>query len=227
MQEILDEISRCKGWNNCWGVASPCPIVLRAQGKMNVMVITEQRPQQKEHIKLEDELAEKKQNPKSHRSNVIDFIDKLFNHEFLNDFDEKEKKFKKFYWTHFIKCPGNIRKSDKKRNLQACANKWLSKEIKALDPRLIVAFGAYPGKWILKEASPISEDSQWIEWIWKNEIVNVARGTWITPMVKLGGKERALILMFHPSGQNTLGRKINENMAKFLGQSADLTSILS
>jgi len=147
MHKIFAEILGCKGRDNCWGVATrPSPVLLRTTGKVSVMVITEQRPTQKEkETKLEDELKRVKEDRLS-PSNVINSINSLFSRKFLNDFDAKEKVFRKFYWTHFIKCPGNLRESRRKSDLDACSGYWLPKEIRTLDPQLIVSFGAYAGK---------------------------------------------------------------------------------
>jgi len=47
------------------------------------------------------------------------------------------------------------------------------------------------------------------------------------PKAKLEGKERKIVLMFHPSGQNALGRKINEKIEALVKKSEELTKIFS
>jgi hypothetical protein len=43
------------------------------------------------------------------RIGIIPKINMLFDGKFLDDFDAEGMSFNKYYWTHFIKCPGNVR----------------------------------------------------------------------------------------------------------------------
>jgi len=93
---------------------------------------------------------------------IVPLMDEMFGGEFLKDFNPEDAHypFRKFYWTHFIKCPGNIRmkKSQMKEtsflegrlSVNACANKHLCKEVKALRPRLIVCMGGTGWKMVSK-----------------------------------------------------------------------------
>jgi len=61
---------------------------------------------------------------------IIPKMNEFFKGSFLQDFDTEKLAFKKFYWTHCIKCPGNIRKRKHEgTSLEACAEKHLLKEI--------------------------------------------------------------------------------------------------
>jgi uracil-DNA glycosylase len=88
------------------------------------------------------------------RIGIIPKIDDLFHGKFLEDFDAEHMSFSRFYWTHYIKCPGNLRNQKFKLrglNLDVCADTFLLKEVDVLRPELIVCMGEHASTWIFEE----------------------------------------------------------------------------
>ena len=211
MLGIFSVIRACKGVKEknrvCWGLKADCikPVVLPcSEPRPEVMVVTEQP-----NIPIEEpnpyrymlEYLEKCQ--KRGRDGTAPIIDEMFGGGFLRDCNPKDIRhpFRKLYWTHFIKCPGNIRQRRKfpeKRylNKNACADRHLCKEIEELKPRLIICMGSLAGKWFLRriergirgfesryewfaklfESSKEKSASEvWMEAIWR-ELEMVAKG---------------------------------------------------
>ncbi|MEM3565190.1 MAG: hypothetical protein QXR19_18320, partial [Candidatus Jordarchaeaceae archaeon] len=184
MVTLFDEIGRCVGEVSCWGGKNPKfrrPVVLPCKQKPDVMIVTEQMNVRKEwrknpevipaawdpSIELLSVIKEVKEDKRRKDSGIIPKIDELFNGRFLEDFDTENMSFRKFYWTHFIKCPGNLRNSNFGRNapkLNICADKLLLKEIKVLNPQVIVSMGGHASTWILRKTGYPHE---WIDMLWE------------------------------------------------------------
>jgi len=132
-----------------------------------------------------------------------------------------------YYWTHFIKCPGNLR-GEKGFEEEACAECWLTKEMRTLRPELVVTFGARASSWFLKKTEKITD---WRE-LYLREIVRVAEGEisgkdLIERMWSISEKMNfhdegsdkfsyKLCVFAHPSGKNALGHFFNEKIFEAL-----------
>jgi len=174
------------------------------------MLITEQRPLSSREISpdwnptesLLDDIAERKKEKKG-RDTILS-IDKILYGKFLEDFDENERAFRRFYWTHFIKCPGDLRnKKDFERsglNPDACANQFLTEEISVLQPRLILTMGKHCSSWILRKAG---YPHKWTERV-KEELKSVFSREMKIPIVTIGDLSSKLVVFPHPSGKNPL-----------------------
>ena len=215
----------------CWGAFTGClrPVAVPVAGLPDVMVVTEQVNLWKKEWRenkpsipknMSEELIKSMVEVKRGRwrRGVIPRIDEVFSGRFLGDFDENRKCFNRFYWTHFIKCPGNVRKPVKEKEKEecekldenACADKFLVKEISVLRPKVIVAMGAYASKWILCKAD---YKGDWREKLW-SEIEKVARGDTDIPESKIEGCDHRakIIVLMHPSGANTWAKFINNKL---------------
>ena len=179
-EELFNQIKRCEGEQGCFGFKdkNPRPVVLPNYGKPSAMIITEQPgkklvddidenrekiqeklgkcfpiPPNKEKIKNADrdmwsELCWARFACQEIKAKVPEKLRKFFGEEFQLSLEEKKGK---FYWTHYIKCPGWIRENSRV-DKDACANKYLRLEILTLKPELIIAFGALPSQWLLKKS---------------------------------------------------------------------------
>lgn len=208
--ERMEEISYCRGVANCWGTNNPrCrkPVVVPYAGQPEIMLITEQmlppdRLPRDPTAYLLDTIRRHKE--KRARKDTISSIDGILYGKFLQDFDESAGRFKRFYWTHFLKCPGNLRDGGKfnlvRLDLNACADRFLGDEIRILQPRLILTMGKYPSSWILKR---VNYPKEWTDWI-REELKSVFRGQMEIPTVRFGDLETKVVVMAHPSGQNPL-----------------------
>jgi len=201
---VYDEIRGCKGSDRCYGLAvGPVkPIVFDFPTRPHALVVTEQ-PSEGRSI----EEFTKGMNEENLRG-VPAALDALFEGKFYRAIKKKE-----LYWTHFIKCPGTIRKrkeeretgpsglrtEDQKLNIDACAEHFLRREIEELRPQLIVAVGSKASQFILD----ISESKiDWMEQLWKEIEAVASEHTWNFQPPTIGGA-KALVFM-HPSGSNPL-----------------------
>jgi uracil-DNA glycosylase family 4 len=160
-------------------------------------------------------LKEIKENKKG--VTIIPKIDELFDKEFLKDFDVQEMSFRNFYWTHFIKCPGNLRNRAFERrglNLEICAEIFLTKEIRVLRPKAIVCMGKHASSWILKKTG---YKHRWTEMLWE-EIEWIIKNKKQVPEREIAGcnyKARIIVLP-HPSGANPLATLLNQKLRNLL-----------
>ena len=222
---LFEDIRKCRGVDYCWGALNPeylRPVVVPVCGLPNVMVVTEQvnlwRKEWRENksslpADMSEELIKSIVEVKCGRwrRGVIPEIDRLFSGRFLGDFDEDKRCFNRFYWTHFIKCPGNVRlRRLRKLNMDACADRFLLEEIRVLRPKVIVAMGANASRWILRRAG---YKMDWREKLW-SEVEQVVRGDTIIPESEIEGcNHRAkIIVLMHPSRANALARFINSKL---------------
>jgi len=189
------------------------------------MVVTEQpnlkREETTRHWNPTELLIDYLKETKRWRSaEVANRIDQMFEGAFLEDFDEESGSFNEFYWTHFIKCPGKIR-SRKEFNTRglladACADRWLLKEISQLKPKLIVSFGSKVSTWILPK---IDYREKWTEQIWEEFRWIIERRS--VPYANIGGLKAKLIVALHPSGANPLAITFNEKIGNLVKATFD------
>lgn len=238
-------IKKCEGTDNCFGMIRPppLPVVLPNYGQAEIMVITEQPgPKLLEEIGEIEKMSEKEieklvaqdknrwekmflsrfkhlfAEGKKVPGSLKRFLGKEFSEDVINGSG-------KYYWTHYIKCHGQIRKKGiNERNKNACAEKHLIKEILTLKPDLILTFGSSSSKWLLKKSNEYKK-SDWREHFW-NEIVAVINAKNKGGMeeenltiklqktskpVTISGKdiydkdskhETRVLVFYHPSGAN-------------------------
>ncbi len=117
---LFEDIERCSKADRCWGqLENSCaygPVVVPCSSKQpKVMIITEQpnltRPNNTKHWNPSAKMIEhliKAQ--KGKRSGIAPKINDMLRGELLSDFDKRHGRFNDFYWTHFIKCPGQLRR---------------------------------------------------------------------------------------------------------------------
>ena len=209
--EFFEAIRNCKGNERCWGMINPPPhpVVVPCLCKPDIMLVTEQRPETKDKNLIEELIEQKQTNT---RKGIIPALEDFFNSlgGFLSNLDEEQRGFRRIYWTHFIKCPGEIRKKRTNVDLQACAKKWLIKELTELKPKIVVTMGANASKWFLEQAN---YKIDWREQIWKEFEAIIQK----KPLLKssINGNEFLLIVAPHPSGVNPL-RWFNEKLAILL-----------
>lgn len=200
MGNLTKEIENCKGIDNCYRqkIDGGSPIVFKMKpDSMKIMVITEQPRRErltKEGLK---EAFDWGLIPKR--------LVELLGPEFR---ENVEKETGKFYWTHFIKCPGNIRiKGVNKKSIDVCADAYLEREINYIDPSLIICIGSKCGSWFLKKYKLPYE--KWLDCVY-NEI---SQGRPIE--VIMNGKKTKVLFLIHPSERSGVGwyidRKIFED----------------
>jgi len=210
-REIFDRIRNCKGIDNCPGKSSPYPIVLRNYGQVEIMVITEQPNKTVREIP-ESEISERLAMSTS-RKYASGELRKYLGDEFTNSIRHGCGK---YYWTHLIKCPGQIRekRENEKVDEEVCANTYLLEEIFVLKPKLILSFGDHPSGWILRHSSL---DKNWQDYVKEEEnrakkgdfkaremearLYEIAKETCIK--AEDGRKyETKVCFFYHPSGRN-------------------------
>lgn len=185
---------------------------VRKEWKKNPGVIPEDWNASTELLSLIKEVKEGKK-----RTGIIHKIDELFNGRFLEDFDAENMSFHKFYWTHFIKCPGNLRDKNFKRHklkLDICAEMFLLKEIQVLRPQVIVCMGEHASAWILRKTGYPHE---WTDMLWE-EAERVIRKEHRIPereIVECNCKAKIIVLP-HPSGINPLATLLNKKLKSLL-----------
>ncbi|MEO0262530.1 MAG: hypothetical protein ABIM62_02285 [candidate division WOR-3 bacterium] len=216
MNKIFNKIEKCEGAKsvnknkeekNCYGLSYGLkeeikPVVLKVKSeKIKTMVITEQpyKGVSKNTKSTSDIHWEKK--------NSIPWkLKELLGAEFKESIENGDGR---FYWTHFIKCPGNFRKGRKgKIYREGCADKFLEEEIKELQPDHIISVGALGSSWLIKKYKDKNKD--WREYLWQ-QIVDKK-----TVKIKINGKEIPVIFLPHPSGNNPLGWFIAQKLKDFI-----------
>jgi len=198
---------------DCWGSKNPScmkPVIVPNVGKPQIMLVTEQMAApchiSKDWNPNEDLIRTIRdcKNGKVDRYTIPNINRTLYG-RFLQDFDDRKCAFSKFYWTHFIKCPGDLRNKKKRFNVKgldydACANAFLTDEIRAFRPGLIITMGKYAGDWVLRKANYPAE---WIDFV-KDELRSVFSSRKQIPTVTIENITTRLVAMPHPSGQNPL-----------------------
>jgi len=229
---LFEEIKRCTGIDGCWGYKNPrCrkPVILPCKQHPKFMVISEQMNlREKEWKRKPENIPENWDSSKEmlnlirdtkergRRIGIIPKIDELFDGKFLEDFDTGSMSFNEFYWTHFIKCPGNLRnRSFEHRGLvlNVCADTFLLKEIQILRPEVIVCLGEYASTWILRKTG---YDRKWTDMLWEEIEWVISREKYI-PERRIGYDHKAkIIVMPHPSGKNPWATVLNKKLKYLL-----------
>jgi len=241
MNELLEMISGCEGSEkkDCWGCAMKDaghsmfskPTVVKCFGRPKTMVITEQPNVSPKKIA---ELG-KDWNPS--RLFIDEFnkelqarhpffrkMDKIFSGRLSSDFDRNSQAFHSIYWTHFVKCSGQLRywkeyTVKNKPRFNACADKFLFDELRTLRPELIVAVGGLAATWILKKVSDERLRSlNWREIIWK-ELEQVILKKKEPLEIEMDDLKFRLFVAFHPSGNNSVGIWINDKLKELVRES--------
>jgi len=230
---LFDEIKHCSGKKNCWGEKNPkCrkPVILPCKGQPDVMIVTEQMNLHKKEWKKAPEIVPEdwdsskelldfiqKVKEGKRKIGIIPKINELFNGRFLEDFDTENMSFGKFYWTHFIKCPGNLRNRNFERyalDLNICAESFLPKEIKVLLPEIIVCMGEHASTWILKKTG---YNHEWTNMLWE-EVERFIRNEKQIPERKIEecNHKAKIVVLPHPSGINPLATLLNKKLKNLL-----------
>ena len=110
-----------------------------------------------------------------------------------------------YYWTHYIKCPGEFRK-EKRRGiaLDACAEHHLQQEILYLKPSLIISVGSMVNRWIVKKGG-LTVD--WREFIIRELRQNHGIDLTLNLRTEFGSKilDTRVLFLIHPSERSGLG----------------------
>jgi uracil-DNA glycosylase len=227
MITLFEEIRCCGGKEGCWGKKNPgCrkPVVIPCKRRPNVMIITEQMNiHEKEWRKNPENIPRDWDSSKEllnvirqtkeggRRIGIIPKINMLFDGKFLDDFDVEDMSFNKYYWTHFIKCPGNVRSLNFERRglaLNICAETFLLKEIRFFRPEVIVSMGGLASKWVLEKTEYKNE---WTDMLWE-ELEWVIKGERQIPEREIPecNHRAKIIVLPHPSGINPLATLLNK-----------------
>jgi len=229
---LFHEIKHCAGKENCWGKKNPkCqrPVVLPCKQQPEIMIVTEQMnlPEKKwkkdpreipeDWNSSENLLNIIKDNKGGKKSGIVPRINELFHGKFLKDFENNEMSFREFYWTHFIKCAGNLRSGVfelKGLDKNICADTFLSKEIRVLRPKVIVCMGEHASTWILKKAK---YGAKWTDLLWEEveQIVRNEKQIAEREIAECGHKAEIIVLP-HPSGINPLATLLNKKLKNLL-----------
>lgn len=127
------------------------------------------------------------------------------------------------YWTHLIKCPlndGSTRKKDG-FDINACAEKFLLREIEALRPKLVIVFGSKARNFLFNEIKVNKNESLIKRQI---DILNrMCRSEMkaqeiLSELPEL--KEGKILFLAHPSGKNPLSL-LNESFKELLNKLLD------
>ncbi|MDL1957347.1 MAG: hypothetical protein LWW95_09955, partial [Candidatus Desulfofervidus auxilii] len=100
------------------------------------------------------------------------------------------------------KCPGNFRRKRRKFNVNACADKYLRREIEVLKPSLIICVGGMASSWILRNYEdslhPTLRVKDWRERLWLQILGNITS-------IQIGGWTAKIVFLFHPSERSGIG----------------------
>ncbi len=206
---LFDEIRDCWGKDDCFGRIAEVmkPIVFYADPNVvKVMVITEQpRGDRVNKETLKKALDE------APRGGVPQRLKQLLGNKF---YESVESESGAFYWTRYIKCPGNFRglrktkgKKITNKDLDVCANEHLKREIEYLKLSLIVSVGSKCGAWILKTfKDSLSYDSDWREHLWRQ--ISMEEVT----KIRVDGEEVQVFFLIHPSERSGIGWFIDRKL---------------
>jgi uracil-DNA glycosylase len=204
MGELSEEILACKGYDNCFGKAAGeiKPIVFRMDPTMRIMVITEQpragRRKESRRKEPKEALKEAFQVKKS----VPYRLKHLLGDSFQTSVESESGI---FYWTHYIKCPGEFRRI--KCKMDACADAHLQREIEFIKPSLIICVGGRSSSWLLNKFYRNEKD--WREVLWRQIFGNILE-------IKLADSVTKLFFLFHPSERSGIGWFIDQKLKNSL-----------
>jgi uracil-DNA glycosylase len=192
MGELFEEISSCKGYGNCYGKAAGKinPIVFRMDPTMRIMVITEQPRAGRSKESLKEAFQVKKSVPYR--------LKHLFGDSFQTSVESESGI---FYWTHYIKCPGEFRRI--KCKMDACADAHLEREIEFIKPSLIICVGGRSSSWVLNKFYRSEKD--WREVLWRQISGNITE-------IRLYDSITKLFFLFHPSERSGIGWFIDQKL---------------
>ena len=120
----------------------------------------------------------------------------------------------RFYWTHFIKCPGNFRHNRKGLNISACANRHLLNEVNELKPSLLISVGGQCSHWLLRLAGS--------NYDWRSCVLDELSKGRIRELDICTLKLRTIFLI-HPAERSGLGWHIDKRIGDLIrGEIASL-----
>ena len=219
LNNLIQEIKNCNGNDACFGRINDriFPKVVYDEcidfSNCKVVVITE-RP-----LRNEDLIQKVKKKNFRARSTPYKLND-LFCGRFYDGILNGE-----IYWTHFIKCP--VENGDSTRKMKdfvknACAEKFLLRDIETLRPRLVIVFGSKARDFLLKKTK-----------VGKNRDSLIKRQIGILNRMCRGEmkvheilrelpefKEVRVLFLYHPSGRNKLNL-VNECFKEMLNRLLD------
>jgi uracil-DNA glycosylase len=210
MSSLLKGIENCKGIDGCFGKVSGSinPIAFSVKRKpVIVMVVTEQ-PAEGRWAKddLKSALLSGRKNRLTQR------LRDLLGEEFVTSIQKEDGI---FYWTHFIKCPGNFRDHRKGLTVTACADTHLFNEIITFKPKLLISVGGRCGEWLLNLAA-IKAD-------WRDCVLDeVCKGR--IRELDIGVLKVRTIFLIHPAERSGLGWYIDGKLKNLIQN--ELTTLL-
>ncbi len=123
-----------------------------------------------------------------------------------------------YYWTHYIKCPGEFRK-ERRRGLvlDACADYHLQREIMHLKPSLIISVGSMVNRWIVKRAGLVMD---WREFIVRELRQNQGIDLTLNLRMESGTEvlDTLVLFLIHPSERSGLGWFFDKQLKPLIKQ---------
>ena len=215
MNNPFNDIKNCCGKNNCFGKTTKKikPIVFSMRpNTMNIMVITEQP--RDDRVNKEDLKRAFQEGP---GNSIPQKLKELLGDEFCKSV-EKERGI--FYWTHYIKCPGEFRKlkkmKDKDKN--KCADTYLRREIEYVNPSVILSIGARCSSWILetfKDSLTYNNSNGWLGHLWRE--ISCKKKT----KIKVENIDAQVIFLIHPSERSGIGWFIDKKLKDMIQKTID------
>lgn len=212
MSSLFNDIEKCGGKEHCFGkvIGKIRPIVFSfLSGTIKIMVITEQpRLDRVNREMLKTALQEDPKNSIPWR------LKELLGDEFCKSIINENGI---FYWTHYIKCPGEFRKSEKKIDIDKCADMYLEREIEHIKPSLIISIGGRCSSWILKrfKSSLSYGNEDWREHIWR-ELTTKEK-----TKIKVNDIDIQVIFLIHPSERSGIGWFIDRKLKNIIQESIE------
>lgn len=191
LTKICSEINSCQNWKNgdltCGRDENAIPKTVEIRETQRILLISE----------APSNLANELEDVTDYKN---EFLRKSVLKIFFMDYDVskaksdktyferyKEKFLNLVYWTHYQKCFPGIYETSKQHKppKNICVEKYLTSEIEAFEPELIICMGARATRYITGEKElPVA-------------ISNNRKNVYMT-----SGKEVPVIAITHPSGQN-------------------------
>ena len=133
MNEKANISNLCDKDENCFGMVRlkpPTPFMFPLPStQVKVMVVSEQPL----HLSSIDRLKGLLQSPEG--NNLPRRLKELLGDRFTQSITDETGD---FYWTHFIKCPGNLRDKGDEFNYRKCADMYIPFELQKLRPSLVI-----------------------------------------------------------------------------------------
>ncbi len=224
MNKKSNILNLCDKDENCFGMVRlkphtpimfPLPLTL-----VKVMIISEQPL----HLSSIDKLKELLQNPKG--NNLPRRLKELLGDRFTQSIADETGV---FYWTHFIKCPGNLRDKGEEFNYRKCADRYIPYELQKLRPSLVICIGKSISDWCLERLT----ESRFFEETgkrkdWKDIVIEqmcMEKIDCCDFPLSAGSQSTSLrmkiIFLIHPSERSQLGWRIDKHLKRIIDSTID------